>query len=237
MKNIHKVGIVYHVIDKANGKVIKVGSTICSLNRRWNKYNKLLYNNHFLKEQKVITSSELDWYEPRNPHCPFLWHLVASEHMEMIRLGTFKSGSLSNKVSPLDQKYFGFDAESFCSSSGFTTMLRKVGIFGLSEENKIKSRIKGGQTAGHKARESGQLRNKVGADKLNKTGIFAPGMKSKGGKVSGAQNALNGVLEKARHTHWHINRGILSGSCKLCCLIRESINGEFTRTTRSQTSA
>src|ERR1700733_3072673 len=99
------VGRIYHVVDKATGEVIKVGSTIRRLDQRFNQTDyKRKYPNHFLKEFKVIQSSDVDWYDPKDPYCPFLWHLVASEHIEMVKANTFRGGPLSNQFSPLDQK-------------------------------------------------------------------------------------------------------------------------------------
>ena len=108
--NIPIIGRIYHVVDKTTGEVVKVGSTIQTL--KWRFYGrdyKTKYTNHFLREVRAIQSSELDWYEKGNPYCPFLWHLVAAEHLEIIKQRTFKNGKLSNRISPLVQKYSGFD--------------------------------------------------------------------------------------------------------------------------------
>lgn len=37
-----------------------------------------------------------------------------------------------------------------------------------------------------------------------------------GGKVTGRKNAQSGLLDKARHIHWHVNRNIVKASCSLC---------------------
>lgn len=103
-------GRIYHVVDKTTGEIVKVGSTIRAAEQRFKQVDyRKKYTNHFVQEVKTLHSSELDYYEKRNPYCPFLWHLVASEHLEILKQGTFRKSELSNWASPLDQKYFGFD--------------------------------------------------------------------------------------------------------------------------------
>jgi hypothetical protein len=34
------IGRIYHVVDKTTGQVVKVGSTIRTLEKRWNFYDK-----------------------------------------------------------------------------------------------------------------------------------------------------------------------------------------------------
>lgn len=248
------IGRIYHVVDKATGEVIKVGSTIQTLSRRFSdSFYKKRYTNHFLLLCKEIHSSDLDWYESGNPYCPFLWHLAASEHREILRANTFRKGPLSNKRSPLDEKYFGFDAvaASTCVTldqmrlngatqgkrnveSGLLTRIgslrplesRKLsgafikeqglGIFSLTKEEQRINARQGGLAAGRLATESGQVQRLAALQKENKTGIFALGMKAKGGHISGTQNAVNGVLAKARHVHWHVNRNMVSLVCSFC---------------------
>jgi hypothetical protein len=181
------IGRIYHVVDKTTGEVVKVGSTTASLIRRFSgsDYQKK-YTNHFLHEAKSIQSSEDDWYEKGNPYCPFLWHLVASEHMEIVKQNTFDKGPLSNKLSPLEQKYSGFDG-SFWGSVGNLLLPREArirgghsaatkmraegkGIFGLSTEQRSKNGRKFGCIGGNKNVLSGHLQS----------------ISSAGGKISGA---------------------------------------------------
>src|ERR1700730_13421061 len=104
------IGIIYHVVEKDTNQVVKVGSTIRTLEIRFKQpdyHNK--YKNHFLREVRTIESSQFDWYEPKNPVCPFLWHLVAIEHLEMIKMGTYRKDGFSNQISPLVQKFRGLE--------------------------------------------------------------------------------------------------------------------------------
>jgi hypothetical protein len=104
------VGRIYDIVDKTTGEIVKVGSTIRSLKKRFSYPDyRTKYVNHFIREFKTIQSSDADWYEQGNPFCPFLWHLVASEHIRMLEAGTYRKDRFSNKWSPLNQKYHGFD--------------------------------------------------------------------------------------------------------------------------------
>ena len=194
------IGRVYHVVDKTTGEVVKVGSTIRTLEKRWNFYDKEKFSNHFLRLVKEIKSSDLDWYDPDNSKCPFLWHLMASEHMEIVRAGTFNSGPLSNKLSPLVQKYNGFDANEAAKlggvTGGFATWNKKTGIHSPDFDRAPTSR-------------------KVGLHNV-KNGHLAA-ISSAGGKVSGLiqgrKNAESGRMREVQkmglgagaHTNWHIN--------------------------------
>ena len=155
MANTLKIGIVYHVVDKTTGEVVKVGSTIQLLSQRFNAAYKKKHSNHFLREARTIKSSELDWYQKGDYDCPFLWHLAAIEHLEMLKMGTYRKGPLSNKQSPLDQKSKGFDAGVAGTIGG------QIG--GLI----------GGKISGRIAAESGRLASYRTPEHQKKAGIAA----------------------------------------------------------------
>jgi len=254
LNEINMIGRIYHIVDKITGAVIKVGSTIQTLKQRFAyKDYQERYLNHDIKEVRIIESSDSDVYEPKNPYCPFLWHLVAAEHMEILKIGTYRTGSLSNKRSPLDQKYFGFDG----AVSG-----QIGGVIGGKIAGKISGRkhVESGHLASLRTTEhqiaAGKRAGEVSV--RNKTGIHNPdfdhvsagrlgGLKhvesghlqrvsSLGGKASGPivgrRNAdsgrmcevqkmglgLGGLIggPKGMHIRWHVNRGIISLSCKHC---------------------
>ena len=181
------IGHIYHVVDKTTGEVVKVGSTVRALEVRWREYDKTKYSNHFLKLAKTIEDDSDD----------FLWHLVASEHMEILRANTFRNGPLSNQFSPLDQKYFGLTSE-----------------FGAV----------GGRMAGRMMVESGHLRSISSKGGLacgalmekEKKGIFSPDYdRVAAGRVYGKISGKIGG-PKGMHTRWHISRGLTSQNCKYC---------------------
>lgn len=233
------VGRIYHVVDKTTNEVVKVGSTIQTLVKRWCCYNKKKYSNHFLKEVRIIESSELDWYEPKNPFCPFVWHLVAAEHMEILNRGTLKLNKLSNQRSPLDQKFFGLDG--FVSGkvggriggiiSGRNSKDNKLGFFapGMNVKGgQIQGPIQGAKNAAIPGRMASMGR--IGGRKTleGKKGIFAPEnlglggrtnaqsghlarIASSGGKIGGKKSVAN-----MNHKHWHVRRGIKNTTCVLC---------------------
>lgn len=218
-------GIVYHVVDKTTGEVVKVGSTIRSLEERWNEYDKNKFSNHFLRVVKTIESSESDCYSPNDAKCPFLWHLIAAEHMEITRMRTFCNGPLSNKLSPLVQKYSGFDANEWAKIGGrmggevggIKARNEKLGIFKSHSEVSRKgglSNVKSGHlrrisSAGGKA--SGPIQGRKNAE--NKTGFCGRSFAkmSEDGKKSGKIGGPKGM-----HVRWHVNRGIISPACKYC---------------------
>ena len=214
------IGIIYHVIDKTSGETVRVGSTIRSLGVRWSMYDKKKFSNHFLLEVKRIESSDIDVYNKENPHCSFLWHLVASEHIEMIRASTYRTGPLANQLSPLQQKYIGFDGWEIARQGGLISKQKKAGVFGLSFEERLVACQKGGEIVGRMNVESGHLQS----------------ISSKGGKVAGAiigkRNAESGWMKevqqmglgkggkiggpKGMHIRWHVRRGIISLTCAHC---------------------
>lgn len=220
MENVPKIGRIYHVVDKTTGEVVKVGSTIRPICKRWNTYNKNKYNNHFLKEVRIIKSSEFDLYDKNDPYCPFLWHLVAAEHLEILRMGTFNKGSLSNKISPLTQKASGFDGSvagriggtaagitntasgrvrtmwSLESSikSGLAAVERGDGIHALTFEQRREAGIKGGNIVGKKHVDSGwakMLGNTYGPTNGKK--LVDDGFCSVAGKIGGKVSFEKGV--------------------------------------------
>lgn len=209
------VGRVYHIVDKTTGKVVKVGSTIRTLEKRFRETDyKKKYTNHFIRESRVINSSEFDWYEKGNVSSPFLWHLVAAEHIEMLKMDTYRKGKFSNKISPLDQKYFGFDGQ----------------IGGV-----IGGQISGRQNAesGHMSRlgksisiEERKRRASVSGKLNTENGNLAKALKVrwiKRGPTGGKKNAESGHCAriahlgrlgwgedgnaKGNHIRWHINGG------------------------------
>lgn len=223
--NIPIVGRIYHVVDRTTGEVVKVGSTIRSLRARFNHSDyKTKYKNHFLSDVKILVSNDLDPYNPEDPYCPFLWHLVASEHLEMIRANTFRNHNLSNKQSPLDQKLFGFFGARDLSVLGGKIGGRKNVLSGHLKS--ISS--KGGQAAGL---INGRLNGLILA-RLKK-GVCDPKIASKGGQlggpVSGRIAVSTGQLASLRtpqhqsaaarvsnHIRWHINRNTVNPKCSLC---------------------
>jgi hypothetical protein len=193
MMNTPITGRIYHVVDKTTGEVVKVGSTITSLVRRFRSGGYEKYTNHFLCEAKSISSSEADWYEPKNPFCPFLWHLAASEHLEILKMGTFRKNSLSNKQSPLDQKYFGFDSRDERSSlGGLTQGKRNVESGHLAEIRSRRTKeemIATGKRLGRWSVDSGHIHAIKTPESLSKGGKI-------GGVISGRMNAENGHLDR-----------------------------------------
>lgn len=186
------IGYIYHVVNKTTNEIVKVGSTIRSLRVRWSEYDKQKYSNHVLKLAKIIDDSSDD----------FLWHLVAAEHMEILKVGTFRKGPLSNQFSPLDQKYFGLD-QQFASAGGLITGLKNV------ESGHLKAVSSRGGLACAALMEK------------EKKGIFSPNYDRvaagrKFGKISGKVGGPKGM-----HVRWHVNRGIQSSNCKHCI---EAIN-------------
>jgi hypothetical protein len=216
------IGRVYHVVNKTTGSVVKVGSTIRTLEKRWLSYNEN-FSNHFLRLAKEIASSELDQYDSENSDCPFLWHLAAAEHMEITRAGTFSGGPLSNKMSPLLQKFVGFDASESAriggTAGGLKTRDEKLGIHNPSFDKSI-----GARKGGLKNVESGHLQSISSKGGLacgalmekEKKGIFSPNYDrvaagAKYGKISGKIGGPKGM-----HTRWHVRRDLTSPSCKYC---------------------
>jgi len=177
------------------------------------------YKNYFIKEVKRIESSDLDLYDSQDSFCPFLWHLAAAEHMEMIRMGTYRIGALSNQFSPLWQKYVGFDAVEASKAAGSlgakTTVEKKLGIHS-PDFDRVSASRKGGLTnveTGHLKRISsaggkacGPIVGKRNAESGWMKKVQQMGL-GKGGKIGGP---------KGMHTRWHINRGLVSSDCKYC---------------------
>ena len=225
MTNTPKIGRVYHVVDKTTGEVVKVGSTTQTLKKRFSGQNyKGKYVNHFLVEVHRIESSEYDQYEKGNPFCPFLWHLIASEHLEILRARTLRKGVMSNHQSPLDQKFFGFDG----------SLYGRAGNDALTKE----MRSRGGKTTGKRNADSGfmaslgrntshevRVRNSSkGGRKRVESGFFSRehqmNIARSGGLVSGRNNANSGhcarIAGLGGHTRWHVKKGVISSSCAIC---------------------
>jgi hypothetical protein len=217
------IGIIYHVIDKTTDKVIRVGSTIRSLKIRWSMYDKKKFSNHFLREAKRIESNLLNEYDKENPRCPFLWHLVAAEHVEMIRMNTYRTSPLANQLSPLQQKYIGFDAwenaKIGASIGGKASFEQKRGIHNPKFDKTGASR-KGGIAnveSGHLQFISSKGGLACGAlMEKEKKGIFSPDYDRvaagrKYGKISGKIGGPKGM-----HNRWHVNQNKPNPRCALC---------------------
>lgn len=227
------VGRIYHVVDKTNGEVVKVGSTIVSLRRRFQSHDyKKRYTNHFLSLVKEIRSSQLDWYEKNNRHCPFLWHLVASEHLEMLAANTFKITYLSNQISPLDQKFSGFYGSSGGAIGGRIVGGSKEGRERMSRLGKSitpEERVRRARVAGLMCAASGHIQ------RLQKQFLGV------GGLVGGKRNAESGHCAriaylgglaggktgsaKTNHIRWHERRNKFDINCSHCKESGEQING------------
>jgi len=221
--NTPRTGILYHVVDKLTGKTVKVGSTITSLSVRWKSYNKKKFSNHFLKEVRRIESSEFDVYESKNPRCPFLWHLVAMEHLEILKQDTFKKGKFSNQLSPLDQKYFGFDGHSAAAA---------IGAQNQSLEDKARGGRTQGPIQGKKNLESGLWKRVVSLGGIASGKSKSPAKQkanAENGKRFGRWSVESGHLSNLRtpehqkeaslagvHKRCHVNRGIKNPKCKFC---------------------
>jgi hypothetical protein len=221
--NTPVIGRVYHVVDKTTGETVKVGSTIRALKKRWSLYDKKRFSNHYLRLEKEIKSSEDDWYSSDISDCPFLWHLMASEHLEIVRKNTFNNGLLSNKLSPLVQKYIGFDANESAKLGGILggakALEEKLGIHSPDFD-----RRPNGIKSGRRHVESGHLKSISSKGGLacgalmekEKKGIFSPDYDRVAagriyGKISGKIGGPKGM-----HKRWHTRRGLVSPNCKYC---------------------
>ena len=205
--NTPKIGRIYHVVDKATQETVKVGSTTQFLSQRFNAAYRRKHSNHFLREVRVIESNEFDWYKKGDYDCPFLWHLAAIEHLEMLKMNTYRKGPLSNKQSPLDQKAFGFVAGV-------------AGTIGGQIGGKI-----GGKINGRKRVESGALaalrtpehQSKAGkaAGRLsveNKTGIHHPNFdRVAASKKAGQKNVESGHIYRISTPEGRLKGGITQG--------------------------
>lgn len=225
MVNTSIIGRIYHVVDKTTGEVVKVGSTIQTLAKRFGTGYKRKHSNHFLREVRIIQSGDFDWYKKGDSYCPFLWHLVTAEHIEMLAMDTFRKGPLSNQESPLDQKFRGFDGSEY----------GRIGALATSRE----TRVRGGITTGQRNAASGYM-SKLGKNPLYRethvqngriagrkrveSGFFSSEHQSKvgriSGKISGRKNAESGhcarIAGLGGHTRWHVKKGVISKSCGLC---------------------
>jgi hypothetical protein len=218
-------GRIYHIVDKLTGRAIKVGSTTRRIEQRFGQsdYRKK-YTHHKIVEVKQIQSTDLDWYDPKDAYCPFLWHLVASEHIEMLRVGSYRSTPLSNMISPLLQKYRSkFGLSEFSSQGG-----RKGG-----RSNVVSGHLRSISSKGGKSGD-GVAKRRNGLDLLKqKRGVFAPGIASLGGLIGGPKAGRiaveSGQLARLRtsehqsiasktanHNRWHVKRNIKNPECKLC---------------------
>jgi hypothetical protein len=192
------IGIVYHVVDKTTGEVVKVGSTTNSLKRRfsYSDYTQK-YTNHFLREAKIIRSSDLDYYDREDPFCPFLWHLVASEHMEILKQNTFRKNKFSNRISPLDQKYFGFDPFVYGAEGGRIGGRRNVESGHWATLRTPEIIMMGAKAAGAVAVKTGQI-YRIRTKEACYRGGVTQGNKA---KESGQWGEVKNL---GLHTRWHV---------------------------------
>ena len=210
-------------MDKTTGEIVKVGSTIRALKVRFREYDREKYANYFLREAKVIKSTESDWYRKGYYDCPFLWHLIAAEHVEMLKMGTFRKGPLSNYISPLVQKSHGLDGSIGGVVGG--------SLVGGSEEGRARMSILGKsityEERVRRARVSGLMAVVSGqVFKMQKVGL------GKGGLIGGRKNAESGHCAriahlgglaggkkgsaKTNHIRWHVNRNVIDLKCSMC---------------------
>ena len=224
--NISVVGKIYRVVDKATNKIVKIGSTTRTIQQRFGQSDyKRKYKNHFVEEVKTISSSELDWYDPNDSYCPFLWHLAASEHLEMLSARTFRTSDLSNLFSPLDQKFFNRFGSHHLSSLG-----GQIGGRTHVSSGHLKSiSSKGGLSSGpSNGRVNGTALFKAKKGLFKYPSIAVRGGKA-GGRVSGRIAVESGQLaslrttehqskasKSANHNRWHLNRNIVNPNCSLC---------------------
>jgi hypothetical protein len=175
------------------------------------------YKNHFLKEVHVIHSSEFDWFEKGNPDSPFLWHLIAAEHMEMLRAGTFRRGPFSNQQSPLDQKFCGFDGVEFSILGGFVQGKKNVQSGHWATLQTREHKVMAAKVAGAKARDTGQI-NSIKTYASSALGAKNQKIedKARGGSTQGNRNVKNGHLERIRHIKNHVKRNVVFPLCRFC---------------------
>ncbi len=207
------IGRIYHVVDKSTNEVVKVGSTIQTLERRFLGADyKTKYTNHFLREARVLESSESDWYEKGNPYCPFLWHLVAAEHLEIIRQGTFKNEKLANRISPLVQKYSGLDGVIAGKFGGAVSGRKSVENGSLEKARNSPNAKK----ARKKLSEQGHMqwmRNLPQTKKAQSKNGRAMGLIH--GPINGLKNAQSGHMSKIGKLFGPINGRKLADSGQL----------------------
>lgn len=218
------MGYIYHVVDKTTKEVVKVGSTIQTLARRWGGYNKEKYSNHLLVEVRSLESSDVDFYDKADSSCPFLWHLFVIEQAEILRARTFRVGVLSNQELPVEQKLRGFDGSEY----------GRIGNRCLPRD----ARVRGGMTRGKQNSESGfmsalgksipydqRVKNgSIGGQKRVESGFFSKEhqklVSPLGAKIGGQIRAKSGDLPKIAslggHTRWHVNKNNFSLRCVHC---------------------
>jgi len=224
MTNTLITGRIYHVVDKTTGEVVKVGSTIKSLNRRFQGQDyQRRYKNHFLLDVRTIESNDADWYEKGNSQSPFLWHLLAIEHLEMIKANTFQKSRLSNQESPLLQKFNGLDGFIGGRLGGIIAGGSKEGRERMSKLGKNIShteRVRRARVAGFKNAENGHCA------RIAHLGGLVGGLK--GGKKNAESGhcariaRLGGLVggkigsAKTNHIRWHVKRNKVNSDCEHC---------------------
>lgn len=87
---------------------------------------------------------------------------------------------------------------------GLILLKSKLGLFGMSEEDKLKACSDGGKIGGRIATQSGHINRIKTVESLKK------------GQLMGG--------DKSRHTRWHVNRGIIKSGCSFC-MNKEDKNG------------
>lgn len=229
-----KQGIVYHVVDNNTNQVVKVGSTIQTLKRRFNRKDyRDRYTHHRIIPARVINSSPEDEYQKGNPFCPFLWHLVAIETLEILKQNTFQKQRLSNWQIPLLQKLCGFDGVLVGSIGGKIGGRTNANSGHLDRIRTYEGSVRGGiisgammkakakppiikkgvspQESGHKQglinAENGHLKR---LDQGRKNALKL-GYMSAIGKIGGKKGGV-----KACHFRWHVQRNKYNHNCNLC---------------------
>jgi hypothetical protein len=235
-------GRIYHVVDKATGEIVKVGSTIQTLEKRFRgKDYQKKYQNHFLREVRCLKSSDIDWFQPKNLLCPFMWHLVAAEELEIVRVGTFRKSRLSNQMSPLKQKLSGLGGEYGSVGgrigglvSGNNAVRNKTGIHAVGFDRSYVGRIKTPAKTAARFANLEKARLALTPEMKRELGLRIGRRNSKSGwikglgKAQGRKNVDSGHLARIshlgaslgattrNHNQYHVLRGVVSTNCMLC---------------------
>lgn len=200
--NIPVIGRIYHVVQKDTGRIIKVGSTIQLLHKRAGQrdYRKT-YSDCFLREAFTIESSTADdnWFglagitDPKKAFAPFLWNLIIAEHLEMLRMKTYKipDEPRSNQQFPIFQKLCGFDGADVASIGGRLANHITNDEAHRADPNYLESRARAGRTSGAKNIATGQIQA------LGRKNVETGWIQALGRKI-GRKNAETGHLDSIR---------------------------------------
>ena len=183
-------------------------------------------------EIRVIKSSEIDWYRRNDSSNPFLWHLVAAEHIEMLKMGTYRKNKFSNQVSPLDQKFRGLDGSFGGSIGGHLVGGSVSGRLRMSKLGKSISpeeRVRRASVAGRMNAESGHIQ-KIQKENLGKGGLVGGKKNAESGHcariahLGGLAGGKKGST-KTNHLRWHVDRGVIKFDCVHCQDLRKVDRG------------